>query len=344
MKIEGTQFYMNNNGLKLGYFGFGRSPGGVANEGILILEGAGSQHYYDNAFALHYYFGGHINPTVQINQKQGTGKPITVGSWHQIEVEQRLNTLGQSDGVLRIWVDGVNVISRTDMTFVTSSNAAGFNSWRWEPTWGGGLTPHVGTDYISLDHVYLSGIPLGSTPTPSPVPVVSLSASPASITSGGSSTLSWSTTNATSCTASGGTFTGAKATSGTQVVTPTTSTTYTLTCTGVGGSGSASATVSVSTVTPPPTVNKFKVGDRVQVSGANLNVRQTPSTSGALLGTQNIGALGTVTAGPTTATGYTWWNINYDSGADGWSIEDNLTITTTPTPALASHLRAAPAA
>jgi hypothetical protein len=90
--------------------------------------------------------------------------------------------------------------------------------------------------------------------------------------------------------------------------------------------------VSVSTVTPPPTVNKFKVGDRVQVSGANLNVRQTPSTSGALLGTQNIGALGTVTAGPTTATGYTWWNINYDSGADGWSIEDNLTITTTPAP------------
>src|SRR3989344_5578210 len=42
----------------------------------------------------------------------------------------------------------------------------------------------------------------GTTPPPAAAPTVSLSASPTSITSGGSSTLTWSSTNPTSCTAS----------------------------------------------------------------------------------------------------------------------------------------------
>ena len=78
-----------------------------------------------------------------------------------------------------------------------------------------------------------------------PVPTVTISANPTSVSSGGSSTLTWSSTNATSCTASGG-WSGSKATSGSQSITNITSTaTYTLTCTGTGGSGSNSATVTV---------------------------------------------------------------------------------------------------
>ena len=73
---------------------------------------------------------------------------------------------------------------------------------------------------------------------------VSLTESPSSITSGQSSTLSWFSSDVTSCTASGG-WTGSKATSGTQTVSPTQTTTYTLTCTGSGGTASASAEVTV---------------------------------------------------------------------------------------------------
>lgn len=80
-----------------------------------------------------------------------------------------------------------------------------------------------------------------------PAPTVSISASPTSVTSGGSSTLSWSSTNATSCTASNG-WSGSKTTSGSVLTGGLySSTTYTLTCTGPGGSTSSSATV---TVTP----------------------------------------------------------------------------------------------
>jgi len=79
------------------------------------------------------------------------------------------------------------------------------------------------------------------------VPTVSLTASPTAITASGSSTLTWSSTDATSCSASGG-WTGSKATSGSASTGAlNTSTTYTLTCTGSGGSNTASATVNVAT-------------------------------------------------------------------------------------------------
>ena len=84
-----------------------------------------------------------------------------------------------------------------------------------------------------------------------PAPAVSLSASPATVSSGGSAVLSWSSSNATGCTASGG-WSGTEPTNGsagTGALSATT--TYTLTCSGPGGSASQSVTVSVSAPRPP---------------------------------------------------------------------------------------------
>ena len=86
-----------------------------------------------------------------------------------------------------------------------------------------------------------------ATVTVLPAPTVTLTANPTSVASGASSTLTWGSTNATGCTASGG-WSGAKATSGNQSTGAlTATTTFTLTCTGPGGSGQASATVTVQT-------------------------------------------------------------------------------------------------
>jgi hypothetical protein len=75
-------------------------------------------------------------------------------------------------------------------------------------------------------------------------PTVTLAASPTTVTDGATTTLSWTTTNATSCTASGGTFTGSEPTaSGTATVTVSATTTYSLACTGAGGSATQSVTV-----------------------------------------------------------------------------------------------------
>jgi hypothetical protein len=76
-------------------------------------------------------------------------------------------------------------------------------------------------------------------------PVLTFSASSTSIASGQQTTLQWSTTDATACSASNG-WSGTKATSGSQTVGPlSASTTYELNCTGPGGSTNASVVVGV---------------------------------------------------------------------------------------------------
>jgi len=90
--------------------------------------------------------------------------------------------------------------------------------------------------------------------------------------------------------------------------------------------GATTQTIVVPTSTPTST--KFRVGDRVRAT-ANLNVRATPSATGTLLGAQTMGALGAVSGGAIASGGYQWWNINYDSGADGWSAENWLELATT---------------
>jgi hypothetical protein len=80
------------------------------------------------------------------------------------------------------------------------------------------------------------------------VPVVTLTSSVASAATDTPITLTWSSTNASSCTASGGNWTGSKAAGGgTEVIILSATTTYTLTCTGTGGVKAQSVTV---TATP----------------------------------------------------------------------------------------------
>lgn len=76
------------------------------------------------------------------------------------------------------------------------------------------------------------------------VPTISITASPSSISASQSSTLTWSSTNATSCSASGG-WSGSVQPSGGATVSPTATVAYTLACTGTGGIGSDSATIAV---------------------------------------------------------------------------------------------------
>ncbi len=86
------------------------------------------------------------------------------------------------------------------------------------------------------------GLNVGATP---PAPGVTLGASAQSVAAGGSVTLAWSATNATTCTGSGG-WSGTQSTTGTLVVNPLNAkTTFTLSCDGPGGTQSASVTVDV---------------------------------------------------------------------------------------------------
>jgi peptidoglycan-associated lipoprotein len=87
-------------------------------------------------------------------------------------------------------------------------------------------------------------------PPPAAAPTVTLSANPSSINAGDSSTLSWTSTNATSVTIAPevGTVTA----EGNTKVSPSDSATYTITATGPGGTANATARVTVAAPTPPP--------------------------------------------------------------------------------------------
>lgn len=84
-------------------------------------------------------------------------------------------------------------------------------------------------------------------------PTVSIAAAPDAVALGAASTLTWTSTGASTCTASGG-WTGSRATDGSEAVTPAVlgATTYTLSCTGPGGNASAVASVTASAGEPVP--------------------------------------------------------------------------------------------
>ena len=144
-----------------------------------------------------------------------------------------------------------------------------------------------------------------------PVPTVSLTAAPAAIASGASATLTWSSTNATACNATGA-WSGAQALSGSVSTGALNATSnYTLTCTGPGGNASQSATV---TVVPPPAVSLTATPASISSgSSSTLNWSSSNATSctasgawsgpQALNGSVSTGALTTNTTYTLTCTG-----------------------------------------
>jgi peptidoglycan-associated lipoprotein len=94
----------------------------------------------------------------------------------------------------------------------------------------------------------VAATPPAPPPSPALQPTVTLNASPSAVSSGGTVTLSWSSTNATDLDIEPGV--GKVAPQGSTPVNPTQSTTYTITATGSGGSATASANVSVNASAP----------------------------------------------------------------------------------------------
>jgi len=91
------------------------------------------------------------------------------------------------------------------------------------------------------------GFDVSTTP---PAPTLTLTSSTANVVSGNTVALTWSTTNATTCTATGG-WTGTKALSGTETSAALQgNTTFTLACAGLGGSVIKSVAVSTSAEQP----------------------------------------------------------------------------------------------
>lgn len=158
-------------------------------------------------------------------------------------------------------------------------------------------------------------------------PAVSMTANPTSILSGASSALTWSSTNATSCSLNQGI--GGVATTGTRSVSPSGTTTYTVSCTGAGGTATASATVTVLplttatlTRTPASVVSGSSATLTWSSTNANICVGNGFDTLGATSGTVSTGALSSTTNYSVTCTGPSVGDTAGTWQADGTDVSD----------------------
>lgn len=155
-------------------------------------------------------------------------------------------------------------------------------------------------------------------------PTATLSANPTSLVVGSSSTLTWSSTNATSCT--GTNFGAASATAGSVTVTPSQTTSYLVSCTGAGGSASASQTVAV-TALPSPTVSLSATPTSLNSgSSATLTWSSTNAVSCVGSGFETGGnTSGSISTGALSATAnYSITCTGASSASSGtWQLSDN---------------------
>ncbi len=146
---------------------------------------------------------------------------------------------------------------------------------------------------------------------PPTAPTLTFTATPTTVTLGATSTLAWSSTNATACVASVG-WTGAKGLSGTQGVAPSATTTYTLACNGGGGTTTKSVVVGVTnTPTPPPPVVPtvdLVVASSTLTQGASTTLNWTSvNATSCVAGNGWLGAratTGSEVVSPTATTTY----------------------------------------
>lgn len=76
----------------------------------------------------------------------------------------------------------------------------------------------------------------------------------------------------------------------------------------------------------------FVVGDSVVVTSNNVNIRAGAGTNFAVIDQLNTGALAEIIGGPSTATGYTWYQIQYETSLTGWIAGTFLNLSSTPPP------------
>ena len=139
-----------------------------------------------------------------------------------------------------------------------------------------------------------------------PAPTVTLHAAPATIAPGESSRLSWSTTNADTCSITPDV--GTIDCNGSIGVTPTAATSYILTATGPGGTTTADAAVAVEE--PQPTVvisaspTTITLGESTLLSWESKKVSSVHIDQG--IGTVTL--TGSRSVSPTATTTYTIWH------------------------------------
>ncbi len=115
-------------------------------------------------------------PPFTQNRSMNAGSvTFQLNTWYWLEYHCVENTVGQANGILEVWVNGVQVMNHSDVTYRTNNRQ--FGSVQLSAEWGGGGGVIQQQRYYCVDHTVISnkriGMPStpargGDTPPPSP--------------------------------------------------------------------------------------------------------------------------------------------------------------------------------
>ncbi len=157
-----------------------------------------------------------------------------------------------------------------------------------------------------------------------PAPTVSISADPSTITKGATSTISWTSTNAVTCSAL---WTSSTDASGNQVVSPEADTDYGITCSGAGGSVTATTTITVTNGggggNPTPSVSLTANPSSIQEGSSSVLTWDSSNTNYCSAPwTSATSTSGTYTVSPSGTTDY-----SISCGGDYGTTTASATVT-----------------
>jgi prepilin-type N-terminal cleavage/methylation domain-containing protein len=233
-------------------------------------------------------------------------------------------SINQGDSVQILWTTANASAAAIDQGIGTVS--VGTNSTTTKPSTS--VTYHMSVSGTGGNGSCSVPVTVVATPTPT----CTLVAAPSSISSGDSSTLTWTAQNATGISINNGVGSKTPVAGGSTSVSPTVTTTYTATVTGAGGSSTCQAFVTVAN--PGPTCTLSGTPDTI-TAGGSASLSWTATADATQLYIDNGGGLitgsrvksGSSTVRPTVTTTYT----GTVTGTGGSNIcQTTITVNTVP--------------
>ncbi|MFO0571840.1 MAG: hypothetical protein U0263_39820 [Polyangiaceae bacterium] len=167
IKIEGADFENNQSGVKLWYFSHGQT-GTPASIWMIRQNQGGTGNY--SSLSFHYYRNlvgtfqtdttGKAGTERTLLQNASSTAAFSCGSWHELELVLRLNSApGTADGVMRVWLDGLELMNYSNLLYTVAGSTAGFNGFRFDNIWGGGGPARTTTDELRIARWTVYGKP-----------------------------------------------------------------------------------------------------------------------------------------------------------------------------------------
>ena len=102
-----------------------------------------------------------IGTQTSLNPNQGVAEAnaIVRGKWYVLEGVLEIGANGQSNGTLRLWLDGALTHSYSDIEYEATDKRSDWGYIHIAPTWGGGQGTINQLMWLDFDDFYVSGAP-----------------------------------------------------------------------------------------------------------------------------------------------------------------------------------------